>query len=296
MTAKNINFLLLLMLLTVCSSSCSMEDKIIDSGKTFERGYFADDWKYVFNMNEPDQNAFRLWLPEDIIPRAVIVLAPGNASDGTNLVNHIDWQEFARNEKVALLGAFVRSDTEIAATNLLIALNEISKERNIEYISDLPLLLRGHSHGGRFSYEFANFHPKKVVAFANIKGPLENTSTDLPPGLFIVGEKDLVARNETIKNAFLSQREKKNVICYAEELGGGHGVGDADDLVRVFFSSVLKKRLINGELIDLNEEEEILANIDNFEAYSYANYPYNKEEAACLIDDDFKIAWLQYVK
>ena len=293
MVAKKISILVLFM---ACFSSCSKENGLIDSGKTVERGFFADEWKYVFNTSAPDQNAFRLWVPEGVIPKAVVVLAPGNASDGTNMVTLEDWQEFAKTEKVALLGAFVRSSTEIASSNLLIALNIISKERNMEYISDLPLLLRGHSHGGRFSYEFANFYPKKVVAFANIKGPLENTATDLPPGLFIVGEKDLVSRNETIKNAFLFQREKKRIICYAEELGGGHGVGDTDNLVRAFFSAVLKKRFVNGEFVNLSEEDVFLGNLNNSETYTFANYPYERAEAVCLIDEDFKSTWLQFIQ
>ena len=84
MVAKKISILVLFM---VCFSSCSKENGLIDSGKTVERGFFADEWKYVFNTSAPDQNAFRLWVPEGVIPKAVVVLAPGNASDGTNATN-----------------------------------------------------------------------------------------------------------------------------------------------------------------------------------------------------------------
>lgn len=52
---------------------------------------------------------------------------------------------------------------------------------------------------------------------------------------------------------------------------------------------------MNNELIDLNENAVLLANYDNSEIYSYANYPYDKEKAVCLIDDDFKNTWLQFI-
>ncbi len=276
--------------------SCKKDDMIVREPYNFTLGYFIDDWKYEFYMSEGERNAFRLWIPDGVVPRAVVVLAPGNASDGTGLVEYKAWQEYAEKEKLALLGVHVRSSADEAAANLIYALQTISKERGIDNASELPLLLRGHSHGGGFSYQFSSLHPKRVLGFSNIKGSLTNTSTSLPPGLFIVGEKDLEVRNISIKNAFLSQRKKKSIICYAVEPNGGHGVGDTDELVRAFFTAILKKRLVNNMIQDINEEAIYLGNTETLVSYPYADYTENKEEASCLIDMDFSNAWLDFVK
>ena len=53
---------------------------------------------------------------------------------------------------------------------------------------------------------------------------------------------------------------------------------------------------MNGSLVELPEEEVLLGNYDTKEVFPFANYPYDKTKAVCLIDEDFKNSWLQFIK
>jgi hypothetical protein len=291
-------FVVFVSLVLVCFSCYKKNQDIhnYDNVSSTKEG-FLNEWKYEILMADgAERNAFRLWIPDGVSPRAILILAPGNASDGTGLVENHQWKEFAIKEKVALLGVHVASDTETAAQNLIRVLGIITKERGVEHIADLPFLLRGHSHGGRFSHLFSSYFPKRTLAYSNIKGTLTEVTSKLPPGLFIVGEHDLASRNKAIEDEFFNQRNLKGIVAYAFEPGGYHGVGDADDLIRPFFSSILKTRLdSNGVIIDLKEEDFLLANNTTFEVLDYNNYSYKKEEATCILDEDFKNAWLDFV-
>lgn len=290
--------LLYFLIIGLIFSSCFKKNQTVGSGSgQSEIGQFLSDWKYEFFLNELNKNAFKLWMPENITVRAILVLSPGNASDGTNMVNMEEWQEYAKKEKLALVGTHVASSTDVAIANLLYAIKLISEKNNIDYLIDLPLLLRGHSHGGVFSYFFAGTHPKKTIAYANLKANTPIEPQRLPPGLLIAGEKDEDFRKTSMYSAFLKQRELKSIVCHAIEPDGYHGVGDVDRLVRSFFSAILKVKLnTDGTLNTLDEKSFYLGNMTTFKTYTYANYTDKKEEASCLIDDEFRNAWLDFVK
>ena len=242
------------------------------------------------------RDRFKLWVPENVRPKAILVLSIGGGANGTNLVDAKEWRDYANKEGLALLGIHLTVSFDIAPSVLLKGLGKITKARNIEYVSDLPFLLRGHSFGGVFSQVFAAQYANRTVGFANIKGSASESGQKMPPGLLIIGDKDLEYRRTTIKESFLLQRKNKNITCLAIALNSGHSVDKSDPLIRAFFTAILKKRLVNGQLIDLKEEDMLLGSLDNFETHTFAKYPYNKEIATCLIDDDFKNTWLQFVK
>lgn len=283
----------ILLFLTIILFSCN---KHAENPGEIEPGTFLNDWEYQFYLEEPNENAFKLWIPNGVTPKAVLVLSPGNATDGRHLINDAKWQAYANKENLAIIGAYVRSNTDVASDNLLTALEKICGRNNIEYVAKLPILLRGFSHGGVFSYRFAEKYPTRTLAYANIKGNLPEVSTQLPPGLLIVGGKDLETRNRSIKNNFLAQRKLGSIVCYALEQNGFHSIGDTDDLVRAFFTSVLKKRLDNNSIKNIDETTLFLGNISTLQSYEYSNYPDKKEEASCLIDEEFKVSWINFVK
>ena len=280
----------------LCLFSCSSETGINKATANEDLGNFVDDWTFEFFMISSEKNVFRLWVPENIKPKAILVLAPGNASDGTSLVNRKYWQEYAEKEELAILGIYVRSDMEGSAFRLLKAIEIISEKNNLEGFTNLPFLLRGFSHGGIFSYVFSELYSERVLAFANIKGSFSDVEKKLPPGLFIIGENDKIARNESIKNAFLSQRKKKSISCFIEEPIVGHDVGKSDDLVKVFFETILEKRLINNEIVDLNEEDFYLGDNLSSIVYPYSDYINDKSEASCILDLNFAASWKNFKK
>ncbi|CAM1348643.1 hypothetical protein [Tenacibaculum halocynthiae] len=280
------------LLIVIFCVSCSSVDEPTKSG---EQGQFIDDWTYEFFMGKPDENAFKLWVPEGVTPKAILVLAPGGGNNGTGLVNSKEWQVYAKAEKLALLGVYVRSDLELASSNMIKALDKISIKNKISYVSNLPVLLRGFSHGGRFSYTFAQIYSTRTVAYVNIKGSIGNYSTNSPPGLLITGEKDVKERNETVKKAFLIHREKKSIVCFAEEPNIGHSVGDSDVLARSFFSSVMKQRLKNNQLQEIKEENTFLGDNINYSFFEYSSFPSDKKKASCLVDSQFANAWKDFI-
>lgn len=286
----------LLVFLAITLYACSkQDDSLID--RELIVGQFLNDWEFSFFLEEPNQNAFKLWIPEGVSPRAILVLSTGGANDGRFLADDVKWQAYANKEKLAIMGVFVRSGTELASYNLLLALDKICAKNNLPEVSKLPLLLRGFSHGGVFSYRFSELYPDRTLAYSNIKGSLTPISKKLPPGLLIVGGQDVASRNATIKNAFLTQRALGGIVCYAVDQNAFHSVNDeTDDVVRAFFTAVLKKRLLNNSIAEIDESTIFLGNTTTLQSYSYSTYPDDKSVASCIIDQDFNTFWLNFVK
>ncbi len=293
-SAMNLKYLLLVFLFISCSS-----DEPIKVVPPKESGEFLNDWTYeVFVDPEFSQSkaVFKLWIPEGITPKYIIVLAPGGFGNGIDLVTRKLWQDYARENKVALLGVYVTSTSPTYTNALLTALNKITKERGVSYVNDLKFLLRGYSSGGRFSYVFASSYPNKTIAVANIKGLLwyeEKMSKNIAE-LIIVGKKESEARIESLKTVFETSRENNKICCFAIEPNWGHGIGDSDQLVRDFFSAVLDKKRISKE--PLTEKNSYLGNMQTLEYSPFSDYLYNKEIASCLIDENFSIKWVDFMK
>lgn len=276
-------------------SSCSKEE--IDTTNNTQIGRFLDDWTFdVFTSSESYKNTFKLWIPDEITPRAILAITTGGYGNGINMVSAAEWQEYAKKEKIALLGCYISPSSEESANNLNIAIKNIAEKQGLDYLSNLPILLRGFSSGGRFSYDFSNLYSNKVVAFANIKGRINEYDSKLPAGLFIIGEKDLLERNENIEKAFNRQRALGAISTLAVEPNGYHSDVGVDNLVRDFFSSILKKRLgENNELLEIDTKDIYLANNKTTEVLPFSEYIEDKEKASCLVDERFKNKWLDFV-
>lgn len=284
-----------LLLILFLFPSCAKEE-IKREPASFVRGEFLDDWTYNVFVEEGRNTAFRLWIPENTTPRAILVLAPGNASSGLTMVNLTEWREYAKKEQLAVIGSYATSSSDNNNNNLIYALEQISNKQALPNLLNLPFLLRGHSSGGGFAYHFAAGFPNKTLAYSNIKGSLSNYNFAMPPGLLIIGAKDLPQRNKYITEGFYSQRVQKSLICLATERLGEHGVGDNDELVRTFFTEILKTRFnTNNELIDISIENTFLGNNETNIVLDYKNYLTEKDSASVLVTEKFKNEWLIFV-
>ena len=287
-----------LFLALLISISCDSQDPISQDNQK-EVGKFIDDWTFEVFLDSESNNSkaiFRLWIPEGITPKHILVLTPGGFGNGIGLVNHKEWQDYARKEELALLGVYVTSATSTSVNALMTGLKNISIKRGVEYVNDLPFLLRGFSSGGRFSHVFSSSYPKKTAAFANIKGLIfyDGQISKEIPELIIVGEKESSERKKQLKNVFLSSRKANKICCFAIEPNEGHSIGNSDQLVRDFFSSVLKKRLTLE--VSMSEKDLFLGNIETFEYSPFSGYLANKEQASCLINEDFAVKWVDFMK
>ena len=302
-----IRIVFILLLLISCESK-EIED--FSGEEVLEEGIFIDDWTYKVLPKAGDifeEAVFRFWVPEKINPRAILVLSPHSNGNGLHLSNIDEWKEFAEKEKLILVGTHLTSklsvdsyiNSKTTGDALLLAITKVMEKRNLDTNNDLPILLRGFSGGGSFSFYFSQFFPKRTLAFANIKGPIvikeikdENKNV---PGIVIIGEEDVVVRNEQAKSAFSLFREAGAFWCFAEEPKTGHIIGESDELVRSFFSEILEKRLVNGELKIMNEKETILGDITTYNYFHYNDFIGDKSKAACLINDEFAQVWKVFV-
>lgn len=132
-------------------------------------------------------------------PRGILVLCPGCNDNGKEMIEEPAWQEFARKQKLGLVGVSFASKMEVLADwrgyhiasqgsgqTLLDALQRIYKE-------ELPIYLYGVSSGALFICQFVDWKPARVAgwcAYAAGEGGVQTKLTSAPPGLIACGEYD----------------------------------------------------------------------------------------------------------
>lgn len=328
---KNIYFYIIPLLLTILFFSACKKTK--DEPQETEEdaqmviGQFSDNWTCNVKPGKTsnfDIAEFTVWVPNpsnvsDI--QAILVLALHSNSSALGLVYEKEWQDYAKQNHLALLAVHLENlkpnitfeqDYPNAANGsgqaLLMALEAIATKNNISQLAQLPFLFRGYSAGGMFSYNFSAFQPKRVIAFANIRGWAMNESNadnNSIPGLFLIAEYDTVKYQGTnpftkMKDIVKTKRKQNALWGYAIEPGEDHSgaLEKSDTLIRLFFTSALKLRLAAGTTIlqSVPESSGWLGNNDSLTAYSYNNYPLDKNKASWLIDQPFSDAWKIYQK
>jgi pimeloyl-ACP methyl ester carboxylesterase len=132
------------------------------------------------------------------VPRAVLVLCPGFNGSGEDLVREAEWQKFAINHQLGLLGISFASDPAItskargyyfaASGSGQIVVNAVRKL----YQRDLPLLMFGFSSGASFTCKFADWKPDRVLAWCADAGSggEQLRQSRSPPGIIACGEFD----------------------------------------------------------------------------------------------------------
>lgn len=285
--------------------------------------HFIDNWACAVN---PGKGAnfnvaeFRLWIPDTSdVPevKAILMLMEGSNSNGMYLTGEKEWRTFAIENKIALLGVHLESESTKtgfesywnagggSGSALIKAVEAIATKNNLPKIASLPFLLRGYSAGGMFSYYFSGYQPNRVIAFANIRGWILNQNADETkdiPGLFLIGELDMPNSSQEYmtKQNVQNKRKLDGLWSYAIEPGAEHfdGFEASDSLIRQFFSSALKSRLSNTstDLQKINPATGWLGNNDTKAVYSYSLYPEEKEKAGWLIDEAFANSWKAYQK
>ncbi|WP_347922788.1 hypothetical protein [Pontimicrobium sp. SW4] len=273
-------------------------------------GEFIDNWTFnVFSKTSFDfeEAKFRLWLPEDEENiRAILVLLSFHNGSTFGDMTLEEWQTYAKDEKLGLLGVTLRGgnypDVSMGSGEALIkALDTITYKNNIPDIGKLPLLLKGYSAGGVFSYNFSHLKPERVIAFVNIRGgginPTSNTNNNVP-GLMLLGENDESSRNQRMTDVVLSKRAEGNLYGLAIEPDMDHfgGLFTSWRLTRAFFSAALDKRLTpeTNTLNNIQENSGWLGNNTTKEIHAFDNYPNATIEASWLIDETFAEKWKAY--
>lgn len=182
-------------------------------------------------------------------PEAVLVLAPGCNGDGRHLVFDPAWNEYAKNNRLALVGlSFASTDEDIqdgtgyyyasrgSGALLLEALDKLFKK-------PLPLLLYGFSGGAHFTSRFSEWKPDRVLAWCAYSAAwwdAPQASEAMPPGIVACGEHD--ERLGASLAYFKQGRAVGKPWLWIEVRGNGHTPATLlDAFVRDYFRSVLAR-------------------------------------------------------
>jgi hypothetical protein len=130
-------------------------------------------------------------------PRAVLVLCPGTNGNGGDWIRQPEWQSFARENRLGLVGLSFESDPAdpghgyhyVRDGSGQLLLDGIRKI----YGKDLPLLLFGFSRGAVFACRFADWQPQRLLVWCGYspgEGDEQSIHQNAPPGLIACGEDD----------------------------------------------------------------------------------------------------------
>lgn len=188
------------------------------------------------------------YLKPDKRPKGFLVLCPGYNGDGAYLIGKKEWQKFADDNGLILIGLSFASDVEKlhdgtgyyypehgSGKALIKALKKIHNE-------DLPIYMYGFSGGAHFTSRFAEWAPRKVNAFAAYSAGWwtkpSKKRKNMPPGIIACGSKD--ERLGASHSYFLDGRALDRPWLWVELPDIGHKeYAPLDDFVRAFFSSVM---------------------------------------------------------
>jgi dienelactone hydrolase len=265
---------------------------------------------------------FRIWIPENTKQlRGLLVLLPGWNSDGRPLADKETWRTFARENQFALVACFLRSQkislenprwmyrcywmAELGSGKALIdALKKFSGLTGRPEIENLPVLIRGYSAGGQFSYSFACYAPERIIGFVSVKGVYyfskASAQTSEVPAIFILGENDHYRQIPRVMRLFKKYRAQGAPWAVAIEPDAGHEAGNSDDLVLPFLNALVKKRLEDGknhykDIKPIEPSESWLCDLKTHRIFPYKEGLRDIKEAAWLPDKNVAEVWQCFV-
>ncbi len=285
----------------------------------------AQDIKWEIKPQAADsftKAVFRIWIPENIKTlRGLLVLMPGWNTDGLPLADQEIWRTFARKNNFALVTGFLQSEevsfksfkwinrcywmAELGSGKALIdALKKFSELAGRPGIENLPMLIRGYSAGGQFSYSFACYAPERIMGFVSIKGVYyfskASVRTREVPAVFILGENDHYKQIPRVMRLFNQNRSRNAPWAAAVEPDAGHEIGNSDDLVLPFLNALIEKRLEDGkthykDMKPLRPSDGWLGDLKTYDIFPYKEYSGDIRKAAWLPDKNAAEVWQRFV-
>lgn len=232
------------------------------------------DWRAKPEANH--EMAFRLYIP-DSLPKArsVIALVPGFNGDGRAMADDPVWHALAERTQSVLVACSMKGDTggqyyeaeKWAGGVFLEALKKLAVESKHPEIADAPIAFWGHSAGGQFNFNFANWKPERTVAFVVNKGAYYGDTirpaTRKVPALWILGCKDTDIRVKNITAKYEDGRKSGALWALVPEPDEAHGVGRSREIGMVFLEEVLSARIdAFGKLQPVNPAKGWLGDLE----------------------------------
>jgi pimeloyl-ACP methyl ester carboxylesterase len=201
-------------------------------------------------------------------PDAVLVLCPGCNGSGEGLVRQTVWQQFARENRLGLVGISFATPSEFlnAESNrgyyiaskgsgqvLLEAIRKI-------YGKDLPLLLYGFSGGAQFTSRFVEWKPERVKTWCAYSAGWwdePKKSSAVPPGIVACGDYD-ASRYGVSLIYFKQGRALGKPWLWVSLPKMEHAIsGEFENFTRKYFASVLNSPSAEGQWVDVDLKKAV---------------------------------------
>jgi pimeloyl-ACP methyl ester carboxylesterase len=262
-----------------------------------------------------DQAKFRWWAPPgEKNLRGVLVLVNGRNMEGRTLINDHDWQRFATDMKLGIMGCFFfggkdhatyqNDPTGDVARTINRAVEELAKQNGYLDLKSPPLIFWGHSAGANVNAAYGSRYPERVVAAINLKGPNgPGTVTQAKNGvpyLIITGGKDKPEWVKISSDNFEVGHKAHAFWTRALKPNEGHEAGKSRALMLTYLRSVIPLRLdgssSSSSLRRLSESDGWLGNPRTYDIASYSRYQGNRSEAIWLPDESTAKAWQEFLR
>ncbi|TLD71780.1 hypothetical protein FEM03_06480 [Phragmitibacter flavus] len=273
-----------------------------------------------------DVATFRWWSPpETKTLRGVLVIIPGRNGDARNSVADAEWQAFAARTGFALVGCQLQQDPGgkyqgdpdgSTAKVLNEAVNALAAANGHAYLKDPPLAFWGTSAGSNTAERYSQFHHKRVVAIASIKGTWGPGSwmrekADIP-WLVCVGKTDKPDWVDTAVKYFEEGKSNRAAWTLALHPTEGHSTGNTKPLAIAFLQDVIALRLpasggglgfgsaarsgSGSGLQKMSLADGWLGDPETFETNAMGSFHGKKRDATWLPGEATAKAWVQYLK
>ncbi|HRJ73495.1 MAG TPA: hypothetical protein PLS03_14820 [Terrimicrobiaceae bacterium] len=200
-------------------------------------------------------------------PLAALILCPGQNGSSKGLLEQRTWREFARRERLVLVGIHFQSSEEdlksdrgyyVASRGSGALLEEGLAKAGL---GNLPLLLYGFSGGAHFARSYASYRPDRVKAFCAYSFAWSSPpAADLGcPALIVCGEEDGTRYGSTLEY-FQSGRNAGKPWTWVSLKETPHRPhAGLDDFVRAYFSAILAETPKSEVRVD-NMSERVMTN------------------------------------
>jgi len=203
--------------------------------------------------------------PFDGDARGTLVLCPGCNGNGQDLVDNPKWLNYAKNERLNLVGLSFASGDDAqdhgyfkvssgSGQMLLDGLKQAFGE------TQTPLLIYGFSRGAQFTYSFTKWKPDRVIAwcaYSATEWEVPEKSPNEPKGIIACGDEDETNYSFSMLQ-FLKGRSMGEPWTWVSLAHTGHQWSPLlEDFIRAYFTSVLTNPLNKGLWLDVDTKKPL---------------------------------------
>lgn len=174
---------------------------------------------------------YRLWVPDGVRKIRCVIAVNMRAAGKRLYFKDQEWRELARRIDGALMWCgFEAHDVQSngAGQSMVDALTQFGDSTGFVELAEVPLILWGHSMGGRVAQDFTRWKPERVAGFVmalrgNPSPPefmTEPMGSIKVPGLYLMGDED--SKPTDIRNHFLNARKMHSPRAWVWLPGQNH--------------------------------------------------------------------------